>query len=991
MHLYSRETDPASNNPLKEGIVRNTPGSIAIWGTASYGLEELPEGDDYIAVASGDFHALALRTDGTIVAWGAGTTNTGIFPHFGQSIAPAGNNFVAIAAGSMHSLALRDDGTLISWGRNNHGQTDVPPGNNFIAIACGGLHSLAIQENGSIVAWGAGTTNTGVYPNFGQSIAPEGNDFEQLAAGAAHSLALKSDGSLIAWGRNNYGQSSVPTGENYASISAQNYHNLALRTNGSIASWGRNSAGQCDVPVGNDFIDVSAGREHSIGLKSDGSLLAWGMNTHGQCEVPEGSHYTTITAGYQHSIALKSLQYGLISPVGGEHWQIGTERLIRWHFKGPLVQLQLQFSSDNGVNWQDIASVEIDNCSYNWTVPSLPSSSCMIRGIFVYEGTEHIMEHDTPFTITEENVPLLTLLHPATGNIRLQAGSVEEITWNSSGIDHVDLYYSIDNGLSWTEIAGQIPAENGSYLWSLPETPTEQGRIRVQDSSNPLIDHTSHHPFTIVKIGFITTMSGLELTGGSYFTIEFLAVFSDRFRLSYSGNNGEEWIYIENDWNQSNYNWLIPNLESYEVVFRIEDYQDEFIYAITEPFSISKDINLIAPDGGENLLVGTTYLIEWDSSDSVNNVLIDYSIDNGNTWLPIQDLPYPASTESFEWVVPDTQSAECLVRVKNVANYNSYGCSSSVFTISDRSLIVIQPSGGEVWFPGSEEIILWEGINVSEVSLSFSYDGGNNWLLIEEGIPANSPPYLWEIPEVGTMSGKIRVSDMENPMINAVSDGLFVINHLNPPQNLIGVLVENMVELDWESPLGITGQGELSIARREEQLSLLSRPYRTESRWQLEGYNVYRDGDIIGQVPADVTCFVDDEVALWETYSYYITAVYDQGESLPSNSVEIMITSATDDNVIPLVTKLHNNYPNPFNPTTTIAFTLSEPGRTILEIFNNRGQRISTIINAHLPVGEHHIVWNGRDRSNHQVSSGIYFYRLRTTDYTATKKMMILK
>jgi len=975
----------------REANIRNTPGSITIWGTASYGLDDAPEGDDFIAIATGDYHALALRADGTIAAWGAGTIDTGIFPHFGQSITPAGNDYVAIAAGSLHSLALRSDGTLVSWGRNNYGQTGVPPGNSFVAIASGGLHSLAIQEDGSIVAWGAGTTNTGVYPDFGQSITPAGNNYQQIAAGAAHSLAMKEDGTLIAWGRNNYGQASVPAGDDYISISAQNYHNLALKENGSPAAWGRNSAGQCDLPVGYSFQAISAGREHSVGLNSDGSLKAWGMNTHGQCDVPPGSHYTAVAAGYQHSIALKTLQYGLISPTGGESWQAGTERLIRWHYKGPALSLHLEFSSDNGLNWQDIITLEIYDCTYNWTVPLITSSHCRIRGTFTHEGTEYVMTNDLPFTITEDNVPFITLLHPTSENIRLQAGNSEEISWDSFDVTHIDLAYSIDNGMNWTEIAEDVPAETGSYIWTLPDTPTEQGRIRVQDSSDPLIENTSFNPFTIVKIGFITTMSGLELIGGNHFTLEFYSLFTDRFRISYSSNSGQDWTVVENDWNQTYYNWLIPNLESDEMVVRLTDYYDEEINVITDSFTITSDINLLFPNGGENLLVGTTCSIEWEASDSVNNVLIDYSIDSGNSWLPIRDIPYPAATGSFEWEVPDTQSANCLVRVKNVVNHNSFSSSSSEFTISDRSLIVLQPSGGEVWSPGSEEMLLWESSNVSEVSLHYSYDGGNNWLIIEEGIPANSSPYLWEIPEIGTMNGKIRVSDVDNWMVNGINEGYFTIEYYNYPQNLTAELIDEGVELSWEPPIG-----SLNRSTRTPEIDFTMTTSKTNSpevlfRWELIGYNLYRNGDMINQQTITDVTYIDSDVIVGETYSYYVTALYDEGESSPSNIIEITITSVSDAIIEPLVTRLYSNYPNPFNPRTTIGFTLASPGYVSLEIFNNRGQRVKRVIDNYLAAGEHSVIWEGRDHHNREVSSGIYFYRLQTEHLTVTRKMMMLK
>ena len=71
-----------------------------------------------------------------------------------------------------------------------------------------------------------------------------------------------------------------------------------------------------------------------------------------------------------------------------------------------------------------------------------------------------------------------------------------------------------------------------------------------------------------------------------------------------------------------------------------------------------------------------------------------------------------------------------------------------------------------------------------------------------------------------------------------------------------------------------------------------------------------------------------------------------------------------------------SNYPNPFNPNTTIDFYLPEPGDVTLEVFNIKGQRVKTLINEHKETGSHNIVWNGTDQNGRFVSSGVYFYRL---------------
>ena len=105
------------------------------------------------------------------------------------------------------------------------------------------------------------------------------------------------------------------------------------------------------------------------------------------------------------------------------------------------------------------------------------------------------------------------------------------------------------------------------------------------------------------------------------------------------------------------------------------------------------------------------------------------------------------------------------------------------------------------------------------------------------------------------------------------------------------------------------------------------------------------------------------------------------------------------ENLIPAVTELRNNYPNPFNPSgagrspeTTIEYSLKEPGNICLEIYNIRGQKVNTLVNEFKDVGYHHIIWNGTDDNNQPVGTGVYLYRLKIDDKTvATKKCLLLK
>ena len=90
------------------------------------------------------------------------------------------------------------------------------------------------------------------------------------------------------------------------------------------------------------------------------------------------------------------------------------------------------------------------------------------------------------------------------------------------------------------------------------------------------------------------------------------------------------------------------------------------------------------------------------------------------------------------------------------------------------------------------------------------------------------------------------------------------------------------------------------------------------------------------------------------------------------------------------------NYPNPFNPSTTISFQFSneqnqQNEQTKLEIYNVKGQKVKTLMNERLEAGKHTVVWNGRDSNDKQVSSGIYFYKLKAGDFQKVRKMLLMK
>jgi len=308
-------------------------------------------------IAAGVGYSLALKSDGTVWAWGNYSPkyeHSSTLPVQVQDL----SNILTIAVGGSHSLALKSDGTVWAWGYNRYGKlgdgttterstpVQVFNLNDVVAIAAGYDHSLAVKSDGTVWAWGLNTSsqlgdNTTIERNTPVQV-HNLNDVTSIAAGLSHSIALKSDGTVWGWGSGYFGQlgdtlyarrgTPVQAQSLYdvTAIAAGNNHSLALKSDGTVWAYGENNSGQLGNNTTSTFnqvptqvqnlssaVTITAGSGYSLAIKSDGTIWGWGSNggylgdsttTNRLTPVQAQnlSSMVTITAGQHHSLGIKS-------------------------------------------------------------------------------------------------------------------------------------------------------------------------------------------------------------------------------------------------------------------------------------------------------------------------------------------------------------------------------------------------------------------------------------------------------------------------------------------------------------------------------------------------------------------------------------------------------------------------------------------------------------------------------------------------------------
>jgi trimeric autotransporter adhesin len=233
--------------------------------------------------------------------------STGVVTIAGQVL----TNCSALAAGSAHSLAVKSDGSVAAWGWNYYGQVTggtnfsqvaaraavgEPPLSNVVAVATAREQSFALLKSGTVVAWGAPRTESPVtpedlakYPSLDPSVPSSLTNIVAIASTWRHHWALRRDGSVVSWNP----EKTVVGISNIVAIAAGIGHHapeFALRADGVVFDLAWEPSGKLRS-VATNAVAIAAGPAHGLALRADGTVYGWGLNAHGEATGTKSTDY----------------------------------------------------------------------------------------------------------------------------------------------------------------------------------------------------------------------------------------------------------------------------------------------------------------------------------------------------------------------------------------------------------------------------------------------------------------------------------------------------------------------------------------------------------------------------------------------------------------------------------------------------------------------------------------------------------------------------
>ena len=337
-------------------------------------------------------------------------------------------------------------------------------------------------------------------------------------------------------------------------------------------------------------------------------------------------------------------------------------------------------------------------------------------------------------------------------------------------------------------------------------------------------------------------------------------------------------------------------------------------------------------------------------------------LDDGNTLIGWGNTN-PSVTE----VTPEGDIALEMTLPAGIYSYRAYRF---------PFIILNSPNGKEEWNSSSVHNILWTSSGVKSVFIDYSTDGGKSWSRITSSFPADSGKYIWVTPDKVSQNCMVRVGDASMPSITDISksDSTFEIDSSFSVElsSFESSFTDNTVYLSWQTNKEQNNSG-FEIQRKF-----------AAGNWDNIGFIQSKAEQ---SLPAEYN-FTDaiDTTSLEGNVFYRLAQIDSAG------GVNYLKQLKLNVDIVPANYILMNNYPNPFNPSTVIKFSLPYDSHVELNIYNTLGQLVERLFDSNQSAGDHKVIFNAS-----KFSSGIYFDEMRAApldgrhSFRTVKKMVYIK
>ena len=443
--------------------------------------------------------------------------------------------------------------------------------------------------------------------------------------------------------------------------------------------------------------------------------------------------------------------------------------------------------------------------------------------------------------------------------------------------------------------------------------------------------------------------------------------------------------------------------------------------------------NLTAPLGGEVIESGQNFLITWSSS-LAQWVDIEFSTDAGELWEFIaQNIP--ATQNNYNWNVPSINSEHCLIRIGEYPC--AYDITEGTFVIYENNPPTLNSVEIPFWLKNSvgDTINLIPGMHpmatngldtlLGEESIQFPPIGNfaagmvinSNLLSIKDYRPGYSTYIGYKIYDFKVQPNIDSLVTFGMNVPNGVIPSLFIVRKV---PNGIGFTDTTFYtnEISYQFPprtfyggysiwpgiqLKLNFDGTIPVELMNFTISVINNGvqliWSTATETNNQGFEILRfaqndnDGwNKIGFVLGHGTTtepqhysFTNNEVRPGK-YQYKLKQMNYDGTFEYSQIVEVEI---------PLVNEslLSQNFPNPFNPSTRIQYSLNSTQKITLKVYDVLGNEIATLVNEEKPAGSYEVEFNAKSHSGEvrNLPSGVYFYQLKSGNYISTKKMILIR